>query len=81
MFEQENRLVRCFQSVFPGLSPEEIRGASAQSEGIWDSLSTVTLVGVIQEEFNVDIDLDILPQLNSFESFRSYLSRTNLAAE
>lgn len=75
MSEQENRLIRCFASVFPSLSAEEIRGASAQSEGIWDSLSTVTLVAVIQEEFNLDIDPEILPELNSFEAFRNYLIR------
>ena len=75
MSDQENRLIGCFASVFPGLSAEEIRGTSAQSEGIWDSLSAVTLAAVIQEEFNLDIDPEILPELNSFESFRSYLTR------
>lgn len=75
MSDQENRLIHCFASVFPGLSAEEIRGTSAQSEGIWDSLSAVTLAAVIQEEFNLDIDPEILSQLNSFEAFRSYLTR------
>ena len=75
MSDQENRLIRCFASVFPGLSAEEIRGTTAQSEGIWDSLSSGTLVAVIQEEFNLDIDSEILPKLNSFEAFRSYLTR------
>ena len=75
MSDQEDRLIRCFASVFPGLSEEEIRGTSAQSEGIWDSLSAVTLVAVIQEEFSLDIEPEILPELSSFEAFRSYLTR------
>jgi acyl carrier protein len=75
MSDQENRLIRCFASVFPGLSAEEIRGTCAQSEGIWDSLSAITLAAVIQEEFNLDIDPEILPELNSFEAFQSYLTR------
>ena len=75
MSDQEDRLIRCFASVFPGLSEEEIRGTSAQSGGIWDSLSAVTLVAVIQEEFSLDIEPEILPELSSFEAFRSYLTR------
>jgi acyl carrier protein len=81
MSEQENRLLQCFASVFPGLSMDEIRSASTQSKGIWDSLSAVTLAAVVQEEFNVEIEPEILPQLDSFDAFRSYLSRMNPAAE
>ena len=73
MSEQEDRLIRCFASVFPGLSPEELRNINADSAGHWDSLSTVTLTAVIEEEFGVEIDPEVLPQLNSFEAFRTYL--------
>lgn len=75
MFELENRLIRCFSSVFPGLMPEEIRAVSTESAGVWDSLATVTLAAVVQEEFNVDIDPIVLPRLDSFEAFLSYLQR------
>lgn len=81
MSEQENRLVRCFVSVFAGLTPEEIRATGAESKGIWDSLSAVTLAAVVQEEFNVEIDPEILPHLDSFEAFRTYLRRLNPAGE
>ncbi len=73
MYEQETRLLRCFASVFPWLGPEEIRSLNAESEGSWDSLSAVTLSAVVQEEFGVDIDPEILPTLRSFEAFRTYL--------
>jgi acyl carrier protein len=79
MPEQEDRLIRCFASVFPGLSQEEIRSAGAESTGTWDSLSAVTLAAVIEEEFDVAIDPDILPQLDSFEAFRMYLDRMSPA--
>ena len=75
MSEQEDRLVRCFASVFPALAPEEIRTASAESVAAWDSLATVTLVAVIQQEFGVEIDLLDLPELTSFEALRTYLNR------
>ena len=73
MSELEDRLTFCFASVFPGLTEEEIRNASVESVGLWDSLSFVTLAAVIQEEFNLEIDLNILPSLDSFQAFRDYL--------
>lgn len=81
MCEQENRLVRCFASVFPWLQPEEIRKISAESAESWDSLSAVTLSAVVQEEFGVDIDPEILPNLDSFEAFRTYLRQLNRGGE
>ena len=74
MLDQDERLIRCFASVFPTLTPEEIESASSDSIGVWDSLSSVTLAAVIQEEFNVEIDPDALPDLDSFRAFRDYLS-------
>lgn len=81
MSEQESRLVRCFASVFPGLTEEEIRTTTTESAGIWDSLSTVTLTAVVEEEFNVEIDPDVIPELDSFEAFRTYLFQLNPAAK
>lgn len=77
MYEQDRRLLRCFASVFPWLSPEEIRNINAESAESWDSLSAVTLSAVVQEEFGVDIDPEILPDLRSFEAFRTYLRQLN----
>jgi acyl carrier protein len=79
MSEQESRLIRCFASVFPGLSPEEIRTVNSESLGSWDSLSTVTLAAVVQEEFNVEIEPDIVPELTSFEAFQNYLRRVDIS--
>jgi acyl carrier protein len=74
MLDQDERLIRCFASVFPTLTPEQIEAASSDSVGVWDSLSSVTLAAVIQEEFNVEIEPDALPDLDSFRAFREYLS-------
>jgi acyl carrier protein len=81
MFETETRLQKCFASVFPGLTLEEIRGTGADSVGIWDSLSTVTLVAVVQEEFGIEIDPGVLAQLNSFDAFRDYLCQLSQPGE
>lgn len=68
------RLMRCFESVFPGLTPDEIRASSGEN-GSWDSLSLVTLVAVVQEEFGVEISPDELASLDSFSAFGLYLKR------
>jgi acyl carrier protein len=81
MSERDDRLLRCFASVFPGLSPEEIRRTSAQEQGIWDSLATVTLISVIQEEFQLEIEPEMLEHLDSFEAFRRYIFATIAARE
>lgn len=82
MSEQECRLQRCFTSVFPTLNDEEeIRNVNAEALGIWDSLSTVTLVAVVQEEFDIEIPSEIVPKLTSFDAFHSYLQRLSRAEQ
>lgn len=75
MSDQETRLVECFGSVFPGLSAEEIRSLNSELGGPWDSLATVTLVALVEEEFKVAIDLETISELNSFAAFRAYIDR------
>jgi acyl carrier protein len=80
MSDLEQRLIRCFASVFPALNEEEIRNATIDSVGIWDSLSGVTLAAVIQEEFDLEIDPEVLPGLDSFQAFRDYLLSSDVGA-
>jgi acyl carrier protein len=75
MPELDDRLARCFASVFPALSPQEIRGASVESVPAWDSLAAVTLVAVLEQEFDTQIDLMELPDLTSYEAVRNYLEK------
>ena len=77
MSDKDVRLLRCFASVFPELSPEELRGVTSDSSGHWDSLSTVTLAALVQEEFNVEIEPEMVQQLNSFEAFQTYLQNAD----
>ena len=77
MSEFEDRLVRCFGLVFPGLSNEDVVVLDAESSGAWDSLSTVTLGAVIQEEFGIEIDPVQLSEMTSYEAFRAYLADAN----
>lgn len=73
MSNLQERLVGCFGTVFPDLSPEEIRRASSTSVANWDSLATVTLVAVIEEEFGVAFTPEEYEQVVSFELTRQCL--------
>jgi acyl carrier protein len=61
------RLQKCFGVVFPNLGPDEILRASSASVATWDSLATVTLVSVIEEEFGVTISPDEYEYMISFD--------------
>ncbi len=71
--ELESRLLRCFSSVFPALTDEEIRTTSVDDQGVWDSLATVTLAAVVEQEFDLQIDSRRMPELTSFAAFLNYL--------
>ena len=61
------RLRACFSSVFPNLTDEETLEARAEGIPEWDSLATVTLVSLVEEEFDIRLDLDELEELMSFQ--------------
>ena len=71
MDEMEKRLAVCFSSVLPDLSAEEITNASTTSVDGWDSVTTVTLLAVIEEEFGISIE-DVDPA--KFDSFQNILT-------
>ena len=73
MSNTQERLINCFSIVFPNLSTEEILRASTASVATWDSLATVTLVSVIEEEFGLTITPGEYEYLVSFELVRECL--------
>ncbi len=70
-----NRLVSCFQTVFPDMAAQDIPTASQASVAAWDSVAAITLVNVIEEEFGIQMDLDHLAELDSFERIEEYLRK------
>ncbi len=75
MPDVEGRLVNCFAIAFPELAPEEIRSVSMGSLASWDSLAGITLISLIEEEFEISILPDDVPDLASFELILNYLQR------
>lgn len=80
MTEIEEKLVRCFQAVFPGLSSAQIRNASSETLSDWNSLSAVTLVSVVEEEFGISIGMTDLVALDSFRAFQQCVAAKTSAA-
>jgi acyl carrier protein len=69
----KDRLVKCFEVVFPDLKDEAIPVASQATVSTWDSIAAITLVNVIEDEFQFQMDFDLLPELNSFASILTYV--------
>ncbi len=78
MAEIESRLANCFATAFPELDPQDIPAVSMASLASWDSLAGITLISVIEEEFNLCIAPDDIPALVSFELILDYLQRMSL---
>lgn len=73
MPETKDRLVKCFEIVFPDLNEELIPAASQATVPGWDSIAAITLVNVIEDEFQFQMDFDLLPELNSFGGILAYV--------
>ena len=75
MPDVDKRLEQCFAMVFPALSPTEIESASTDNVEQWDSLASITLAALIEEEFAIRVPPEDLPNLLSFEEIAQYLSQ------
>jgi len=73
MPELKERLINCFENLFPDLGKEEIICASMSSVADWDSLAIVTLVSVLEEEFEIELGPDDPEQLVSFDLILDFL--------
>lgn len=75
MAELDDRLLRSISSAYPTVSEEEILKSDLAQLMNVDSLAAVTLLAVIDDEFGVDLDLETLLRLRTFDAIRQYLHR------
>jgi acyl carrier protein len=64
----QEKLVRCFQAVFPDLRQDEVARASTSSLSAWDSVATVRLAAAVEEEFDIQFEVDQIEKMTSFQS-------------
>jgi acyl carrier protein len=67
------RLISCFEMVFPKLNRNEIAAAAHDTVDGWDSVAQVTLLTLVGEEFGVDIDFEEYEEATSFNSILGML--------
>jgi acyl carrier protein len=73
------RLRRCFTSTFPGASASEIETARIDDMQGWDSLRGVTLLAVLEEQFALQIDMEDLLALGTYDAVREYLEQHSVS--
>jgi acyl carrier protein len=76
----DERLAQVFEATFPDLSPDAIPTASIETVEDWDSLQSVTLMTLLEEEFGIVILPFDLAELGSFDAARAYLLRSEGAS-
>jgi acyl carrier protein len=81
MDDTQVRLMRCFSAVFPSLSREDVLQASTTNVKTWDSVASVTLFAMIEEEYGIEVDVEDLAEMVSFERVLAYLRRSNVRKE
>jgi acyl carrier protein len=74
MPDLDERLARCFRAVFPGLDEKTISTVHIEQVPEWDSLASVTLARVLEEEFGMPIDLLDFADLRGFQDVRQYIA-------
>jgi acyl carrier protein len=62
----QTKLEECFYLVFPELTRETINQASGGTVARWDSLTTITLLSLIGEKFNMAVDFEYFEGATSF---------------
>jgi acyl carrier protein len=73
MDQVTDRLRECFKEVFPDLSDEQIETADREEMSEWDSLATLTLLAVVEEEFGLQLDDEAIAKLTSFSAVRDLI--------
>ncbi len=73
MDDTQNRLVKCFQLVFPALAPAAAQAATVESVEAWDSIAMANLLTLIEEEFGVEIDYEQASGFTSFAAISDYV--------
>ena len=73
MPDARSRLIRCFSVVFPNLEEQEIPISGVASVGDWDSLASINIYNLVEEEFGIEISMEDLENLLSFELILEFI--------
>lgn len=69
------RLKRCFVAAFPAATGSDIETAKFDDLPGWDSLRGVNLLALLDEEFGLQLDLEELLALGTYDAVCRYLEQ------
>jgi acyl carrier protein len=74
------RLVECFTTVFPDTPAASVPAMSVDNNPAWDSVAAITLVNVIEDEFQLQMDLEAIADLDSYSKVLAYVQQHSASA-
>lgn len=74
------KLEQCFADVFPNIEADRIRSASVETVSEWDSVAHVTLLSLLAETFELDMDVEEFETATSFDAVLAYVRRKTASA-
>ena len=74
------RLIECFTTVFPDTPPASVPAMSVDNTPAWDSVAAITLVNVIEDEFQLQMDLEAIADLDSYSKVLAYVQQHSPSA-
>src|SRR4029077_15301954 len=81
MNDIKKRLIGCMHIVFPDVPESSIPLLSQATAENWDSVAAITLMNVLEDEFGIEMDLDRIAELNSFDTIYAYLEQQLKASQ
>jgi acyl carrier protein len=75
MSSVEARLTTCFLLALPGLRETGVSQASTATVPAWESLTTVNLLSLVEEEFNIAVPAEEVKEFVSFERVLNVVRR------
>ena len=69
----EEKLSAIFRAVFDLSAAHNVRDVRQINFPAWDSLAHVTLIGAIESEFGVEVDVEDSMEISSFDAALAHL--------
>jgi acyl carrier protein len=69
----EQQLAAIFRAVFDLAEGHDVRTVRQVNHPAWDSLAHVSLVGAMESEFGIEVDVSDSMEITSFDAALAYL--------
>ena len=70
------RVASCFSAVFPSAPQGSLASLRQENYADWDSVTHVTLLASLSEEFGVELDFEEFLEVDSYEAAERLIRKT-----